>query len=195
MRYGFAVLAILTVVYGLQAPNNRTVVGGEPPKSESPPATEEPLLLLDDEPLLLLTEDSDSDASAEQGVDNSRCHVCHLNFSMEKIAVTHAKKGISCSDCHGDCDAHIDDESWASGGPGTPPEIMFPRERIDPACMKCHEQHTATPRLMIKRWQDRKLGDKPVAEVVCTDCHGKHKVNPSLRNAWWDKKTGKPTKP
>jgi hypothetical protein len=152
---------------------------------------EKPLLLLDDEPLLL--EDDPGDADGEQtGADNSRCHVCHLNFAMEEIAVTHAKQNIGCAKCHGECDAHIDDESWASGGPGTPPEIMYPPERIDAACNECHETHDAPALQVLQRWQKRCPEKTNPAKIVCTDCHGHHRLIPKLRKAWWDKKTGKP---
>jgi hypothetical protein len=158
-------------------------------------AEDEPLLLLDDEPLLLL-DDSSGDAQKEKaGADNSRCQVCHLNIAMEEIAVKHARKDIGCAACHGPCDAHIDDESWASGGPGTPPEIMYPREKIDPACQKCHEAHDAPAREVVKRWQERGLSMDNPQDVVCTDCHGHHRIKTELRNAWWDKHTGKPVKP
>jgi len=154
-------------------------------------ADDKPLLLLDDAPPLLL-DDPDDEAEKPAGADNSRCHVCHLNFSMESLAVGHAKHEVGCADCHGDCDAHIDDESWASGGPGTPPGIMYPRERIDPACGECHTSHKAPAREILKRWQARCPQITDASKIVCTDCHGHHRVNPTLRKAWWDKKTGKP---
>ncbi|MFW6170408.1 MAG: hypothetical protein ACODAD_07960, partial [Planctomycetota bacterium] len=124
--------------------------------------------------------------------DSGRCHVCHLNFATEKIAVIHAKEDIGCTDCHGNCDEHIADESWASGGPGTPPGIMYPRETIDPACGKCHPTHDAPPREVLERWQKRCSDIKDVSKIVCTDCHGRHRVNPKLRKAHWNKKTGEP---
>ncbi|MFO7901405.1 MAG: hypothetical protein ACQESR_13230 [Planctomycetota bacterium] len=145
----------------------------------------------DDEPLLLLGGPED-DVNEKAGADNSRCHVCHLNFAMEKIAVIHAKEEIGCSDCHGDCDDHIADESWASGGPGTAPDIMYPRESIDPACGKCHSTHDAPPRAVLERWRERCSNIEDVSNVVCTDCHGRHRVNPKLRKARWNKKTGEP---
>jgi hypothetical protein len=151
------------------------------------PATAKPLLLLDDEP-------EDHPISASEA-DNSRCHVCHLNFATEEVAVTHAREGIGCSKCHGECDAHIDDESWSSGGPGTPPEIMYPPQRIDAACTQCHDTHDAPATQVIQRLLDRCSDKLKSTRVVCTDCHGQHRVNPGLRKAWWDKKTGKPLLP
>jgi hypothetical protein len=166
------------------------VQGKAKPEPDSK-AGDTPLLLLDDEPPLLLDEPGEA-AEKPSGADNSRCHVCHLNFALEEIAAGHAKKGIGCADCHGDCDAHIDDESWASGGPGTPPGIMYPRQSIDPACGECHDTHNAPAREVLKRWQERCSRVADVSKVVCTDCHGNHRVNPKLRKAWWGKNTGKP---
>ncbi|MCP5118015.1 MAG: hypothetical protein GY953_44940 [bacterium] len=148
---------------------------------------EEPLLLLDDEPA--------ADPDAPEGADNSRCHVCHLNFAQEEIAVKHARQDIGCGECHGDCDAHIDDESWASGGPGTPPGIMFPPEAVDAACGRCHDTHDASAKEVMQRSRERVPEKTDPSKIVCTDCHGHHRVRAELRHAWWDKRTGKPTKP
>ncbi len=147
-----------------------------------------------EEPLLLLDDDAEP-ASEIEGADNSRCHVCHLNFAQEDIAVTHAKQDIGCIACHGDCDAHIDDESWASGGPGTPPGIMFPPEAIDPACGRCHDAHDVPARAIVERIRERGLAKTSPKDITCTDCHGSHRLKAELRNAWWDKRTGKPIKP
>jgi hypothetical protein len=120
------------------------------------------LLLLDDEP-------GDGNGASSEGVDNSRCHVCHMDFAKEEIAVKHALAGIGCNQCHGESDEHIADESWAMGGKGTAPEIMFSRSDIVAACMKCHPKE--------------KMGEVRHKEVlsgtgdkVCTDCHGKHRM-------------------
>jgi hypothetical protein len=154
---------------------------------------EPPLRLSDDEPLLLL--DDGGGLADANGADNSRCQVCHLNLAMEELAVTHAKAEIGCADCHGNCDAHIDDESWATGGPGTPPGIMFPSEAIDQACQKCHKTHNAPAVDVLECWKQKCSENKDFSKVVCTDCHGKHRLNPELRKAWWDKRTGRPIKP
>jgi hypothetical protein len=159
----------------------------QPKANGTAPATAKPLLLLDDEPADHPTDTSEA--------DNSRCHVCHLNFGLEELAVTHAREGIGCAKCHGECDAHIDDESWSSGGPGTPPEIMYPPTRIDSACNKCHDTHDAPAAQVIQRLLDRCSDKAQSTRIVCTDCHGNHRVNPNLRKAWWDKKTGKPLAP
>jgi len=128
--------------------------------------TDKPPLLLDDEPLLQLEDSQDSWLLA----DNSRCHVCHVNYMQENIAVVHARASIGCKDCHGQSDAHIADESWAWGGNGTPPDIMYSRAEINPVCFGCHakdkfnaEQHN----LVFAGTAERKY---------CTDCHGSHRL-------------------
>ena len=138
------------------------VTEGEPPTSEPAVADNSPLLLLDDD---------DEAGSSEPVAENDRCFVCHMNYHDEKIAVTHAWADIGCADCHGDSDEHIADESWASGGNGTPPDTMFTRNKVNPFCMDCHskdtldeDQHKA---VFVKSKKKRK---------VCTDCHGDHRL-------------------
>jgi len=127
-------------------------------------------------PLLLEDEPADGTANGPSA-DNSRCFVCHVNYMQEEIAVTHAKAGISCAKCHGASDAHIADESWASGGNGTAPDIMYTRNKIDLSCMACH------PKDKIDTPQHQEvLADTP-GEKVCTDCHGKHRL-PQRRCKW-----------
>lgn len=162
---------------------------------QQPAAKDKPLLLLDDEPPLMLDDKAAGGPADASGADNSRCAVCHLSLAKEELAVTHAKEDIGCARCHGDCDAHIDDESWASGGPGTAPQIMFPPERIDKACGECHDTHEAPAKEVLRRWQERCPEKTDAASIVCTDCHGQHRLNAKLRKAWWDKRTGKPIKP
>ena len=137
------------------------------PQTDQKPTTYEDLLL-DDEPLLL---GDDQNGNSPQGpmADNSRCHVCHINYTQEDIAVIHARANIGCNNCHGDSDAHIADESWASGGNGTAPDIMYTRSRINPACMSCH------PRDEIDTAQHEPLF-AAAEDKVCTDCHGNHRL-------------------
>jgi len=133
-------------------------------------AETEPPLLLDDEPLLLLDDETDINLPAGPMADNSRCFVCHINYMQEDIAVTHARANIGCARCHGECDAHIADESWASGGNGTAPDIMYPRPKINPFCMGCH------PKGKIDTEQHKPLFAETAVKKVCTDCHGKHRL-------------------
>lgn len=131
-------------------------------------------LLLEDAPLLL--SDEGHLGMGGEGADNSRCFVCHLNYVTESLAVTHAKEGIGCADCHGESDEHIADESWASGGQGTPPDIMYRREEVIPSCLKCHELHKADPDCRCRfPWLEEKQ--------PCTDCHGEHRLK--VRKCVW----------
>ncbi len=147
-----------------------------PTPAEQPSAPAQEPLLLDDEPLLLLDEEPTT-TTCQPAADNSRCFVCHANYLDEKIAVTHARAGIGCATCHGASDAHIADESWASGGNGTAPDIMFPRERVNPSCMVCH------PKDKIDTAEHKPLFAKDTQQKLCTDCHGSHRL-PIRRSKW-----------
>ncbi|MCX5653439.1 MAG: hypothetical protein NTY65_02145 [Planctomycetota bacterium] len=116
-------------------------------------------------------------------VDNSRCHVCHLNFSDEQLAVNHAKNGVGCEKCHGASDDHASDEANI-----TPPQIMYPREKIDAACKVCHpdpmERIVAGAKYCL-----HVLVTAEEQKKVCADCHGAHRM--AHRSVRWDKVTGK----
>ena len=127
-------------------------------------------LLADDEAPLLL-EDNPVESSTWSVSDNTRCHVCHMNYVNEDIAVTHAGVNIGCAHCHGESDAHIDDESWASGGAGTPPDIMYLHEQINPFCMECHTED----KIDAAQHRDFLAGKDPMHKY-CTDCHGDHRL-------------------
>ncbi len=138
-------------------------------KDEAPLLLDDEPLLLDDEPLLL-TDDPASSEKPRKGADNSRCFVCHINYVKEDIAAEHALADIGCAKCHGVSDAHIADESWADGGNGTAPEIMYPRPKINPLCLGCHEKKELKP----KKHKDFLAGTSE--EKYCTDCHGDHRL-------------------
>jgi len=174
MRYAVLILAMAVALAGFAACERQEArpdgqasrVGGEPEK-QHPGADDRP----HEEPLLLL-EDAEEAPVAPSGpmADNSRCHVCHLNYVREELAVFHARADIGCADCHGDSDAHIADESWASGGNGTPPNVMYPREKINPSCAKCH------PRDKINKALHEAFFAGKTTQKLCTDCHGKHRL-------------------
>lgn len=140
---------------------------------------DEPPLLLDDGPLLLEEPSESVDATALK-VDNSRCHVCHMNYADEELSIQHAKGGIGCETCHGDSSAHCGDEDNI-----TPPDKMYAKDEILSYCMSCHpakelsaEEHKKV--LKRKFWQKQQY---------CTDCHGEHRL--AVRTRIWDKKTRK----
>jgi hypothetical protein len=141
----------------------------------TPAVKNEVPLLLEDEPLLL----DDGSQAAQPAVpqaDNSRCFVCHINYMQEDIAALHARADIGCAGCHGQSDEHIADESWASGGNGTAPDIMYPRQKINPFCMDCHTKDK------LETDQHKPLFAN-FEKMVCTDCHGSHRLE--VRKCKW----------
>ena len=136
----------------------------EPPKPAAPAP-----LLLEDEPA--------GGASNGPAADNSRCFVCHVNYTQEELATTHARANVSCATCHGPSDVHIADESWASGGNGTAPDRMYTRDKISSACLVCHPKNKISPAQHVAVLAD------PGGQKVCTDCHGNHRL-PHRRCKW-----------
>jgi len=130
--------------------------------------------------------------AAASFVANPFCLACHLDFDEEELVLSHEIFGIGCERCHGESLRHRSDEANI-----TPPEIMYPKERINPSCMSCHPRHE------IRDTQDH----QPILEAglsafeeatptgedakkYCTDCHGsKHRVL-RVRTVYWDKATG-----
>ncbi len=134
------------------------------------------LLLLDDKPLLL--DDGPGLTNAFTLLaDNSRCHVCHVNLAMEQIAVAHARTNIGCVKCHGPSDAHIADESWASGGNGTAPDIMITKDKLNLSCWECH------PPAKLSQKDHREFLWGVTEKNFCTDCHGQHRI-PQRKCKW-----------
>jgi len=148
--------------------------------SKSPAATasteEAPLLLQDEETPLLLGDSPESAEGNGETADNSRCFVCHLNYAREELAVSHARAKIGCARCHGESDDHIADESWASGGNGTAPDIMYPKEKINPFCLSCHPAHELSA-------EEHEDVASTSSKEVCTDCHGRHRL-PRRKCRW-----------
>jgi len=133
-----------------------------------------------------------ADSSVKQGekdtfVANVFCSVCHYAFDEEELVLNHKLVSIGCERCHGESERHRSDEDNI-----TPPEIMYPKAKINPTCMMCH------PRSKISRVSyhasflsgaetifDKSNGQKK----YCTDCHGKdHRIN--IRTIRWNKATG-----
>ena len=122
-------------------------------------------------------------------VANQFCSACHYGFSDEELARTHEQAGVGCERCHGESERQRSDEKNI-----TPPEIMYPKVRINPTCMMCHPRHE------IAHVADHKIlleGAKTVFDSVndsdnqiyCTDCHAQHhRIN--VRTIRWNKQTG-----
>jgi formate-dependent nitrite reductase cytochrome c552 subunit len=120
----------------------------------------------------------------EVKVDNGACYVCHGNYDGEELALTHAKEAVGCADCHGVSYDHRDDEDNI-----TPPDTMYPADKIDEACRECHDTHDVPATEVIARWQKRCPSKTDASKLVCTDCHGQHRLK--RRTVRWDKKTRK----
>lgn len=135
---------------------------------------------ISDAPLLLLEDTQAADdllPATGPTADNSRCHVCHINYAEEELAVIHQRANISCEQCHGACDAHCSDEDNV-----TPPDIIYPLAKVNPFCVGCH------PRDKINTPQHKLLLAGTATEnTYCTDCHGKHRL--AYRTRKWDKTT------
>ncbi len=156
-------------------------------KSESkggPP----PLVVESDAPLLLDEPTEQQQASAgmatKAAIDNAACFVCHVNYNMEPLASRHARANIGCAVCHGQSFEHKNDENNT-----TPPEKMYPADKIDSFCQGCHKSHDVPPGKVAAHWAKRNPDKNVPDKIVCTDCHGDHRIK--VRTIIWDKKTGK----
>lgn len=121
---------------------------------------------------------------------NEFCAACHYAFGEEKLALTHEKAGIGCERCHGESERHRNDEDNV-----TPPEIMYPRNKIIPTCMMCHPRHAIEH---VDHHKRLLAGAKTIFDSdsqprgrqrVCTSCHAKeHRIK--VRSIRWNKSTG-----
>lgn len=125
-----------------------------------------------------------STAPAQPGKRRLVCYDCHVNFQEEPFAAKHAAKEVTCITCHGESRAHASDENNI-----TPPDRMYPRAAIAPACAQCHQTHNAPAAAILQRWKERGLQQTDPKKAVCTDCHGAHRLR--VRTTRWDKATGK----
>ena len=134
-------------------------------------------------------ESSEKEAEEETFVANEFCSACHYGFGEEELALNHMLVGIGCERCHGESERHRSDEDNI-----TPPEIMYPKAKINPTCMMCHPRHkihhVASHKALL-------TGAKTVFDSVddsgnqmyCTGCHARdHRIN--VRTIRWNKETG-----
>ena len=112
------------------------------------------------------------------------CNDCHMGYIGEPLTLAHAKAGMSCESCHGKSRAHYSDESNT-----TPPDKMYPADKINPFCQDCHHSHDVPPDKVVALWMKRNSDKANPDRIVCTDCHGEHRMK--LRTIIWDKETGK----
>ncbi len=114
--------------------------------------------------------------------DNSYCYVCHAPYEHEEMSKEHQPVGVGCETCHGISEKHSGDEDGL-----TPPDIMFPRDKIAAACMtKCHTKDD----LVASGNHDEVFVAAKKTDKTCTECHAeKHRLK--VRTRIWDKATGK----
>jgi hypothetical protein len=132
------------------------------------------------------------DSRNSQFVANPFCKACHLDFDEEELALQHEIWGIGCERCHGESFRHRSDEANI-----TPPEIMYPKERINPSCMSCHprqdiqdtKDHQPILEAGLSTFEEATPAGKD-AKKYCTDCHGSEHRVMRVRATHWDKATG-----
>ena len=109
--------------------------------------------------------------------DNVACLTCHLDFAKEELVVTHFKEAkMTCMNCHGDSDAHRDDESNM-----TMPDVLWGRAETEPFCGQCHEKEKHPVEEVVefrRKWQGKQRPNQRWVkeESICTDCHGNHAI-------------------
>ncbi len=179
------VLLMLTGAWVTRGPLVSEPLGASSARADEKPGGLPPLEVGKDAPRL--TDEPTGEPKEKPSgpvADNSSCFVCHNNYHDEPLAVIHANGNVGCIDCHGKSLAHRNDEDNI-----TPPDIMYPAERIDAACNDCHDSHDAPARDVIAMWQKRCPQKTDPKQLVCTDCHGEHRLE--RRVVEWDKRTGK----
>jgi hypothetical protein len=194
MRHGVCVwlvlLGLAAVVYLAGVPRHVGLPGTastEAAEKQDPKPKGLPPLVVEKSAPLLLEEPAKEDpweVPIGPVADNTACYVCHTNYQEDEFVVYHAQANVGCMKCHGESYAHRDDENNT-----TPPEVMFPPEKIEPNCRECHATHDAPAKDVILRWQERCPAKAKPEEILCMDCHGKHRLK--ARTVRWDKKTRK----
>jgi len=123
---------------------------------------------------------------AARPVSNDRCHVCHINYADEKLAVTHARHGVGCERCHGPSNEHCASEEHEIA-----PDRIYAQAAVNHACMQCHPKD----KLLAQESHLLNLFASPTPKKHCTDpgCHGTHRLE--KRIVRWDKATRKLLKP
>ena len=184
----FAALTFLSCIPTVESERTNLrpapAAGGKDESRGGPP----PLVVDSSAPLLLEEPTEEQQANAgmttEAAVENTDCFVCHANYRSEPLASDHASVNIGCAGCHGQSFAHKNDENNT-----TPPEKMYPADKIDSFCRGCHNSHDVEPAKVVTHWAKRNPDKTVPDKIVCTDCHGEHRIK--VRTIIWDKKTGK----
>jgi hypothetical protein len=170
MRRVSAIAILLLGAVLLGGPRYGRVVGADGAEDPSEPPATEKQAPAGDSPREGRTDDDDDDGMIDPMGPNAACYVCHLTFVHEEMSVVHKAEKVTCIKCHGLSADHANDEDIGA----TPPDVSYPREKIDAACAECHEDHDVPAAEVLARFVERKLTPRPAP--VCTDCHGRHRI-------------------
>ena len=138
--------------------------------------------------IAVMPETAETPVQEETFVANVFCSACHYGFDEEELARTHEAAGIGCERCHGESERHRSDEANV-----TPPEIMYPKSKINPTCMMCHPRHEIkhekSHEVLLAGAETVFDADSEATKIYCTTCHAKeHRIN--VRTIRWNKATG-----
>ena len=182
---GFAVWLLITVASCSLKQDRPTAPGGISQTQKAPAVSAQKVTAA---PTQMQTENASPPAKF---VANPFCKACHADFDEEHLVLAHKAAGIGCERCHGESLRHRSDEANV-----TPPDLMYPKERINPTCMMCHPRQTiqqVDSHRPILEANLSALETPPAgghAGKYCTDCHG-HEHRMKVRAIRWDKCTGK----
>jgi hypothetical protein len=154
-------------------------------QDEQKPGKLPPLTIDADSPLMLdeaKKQAKDDKPVAPSVAENAACFVCHDNFQDEELVTQHAIGDTGCVDCHGKSYDHRNDENNI-----TPPDVMFPRDKIEASCVECHDTHDAPALDVIARLDEHMPRVTDRRDITCTDCHGHHRLG--QRTVVWDRAT------
>lgn len=102
---------------------------------------------------------------------NAACCLCHVAFARERLTMTHVKRRIACTDCHGPSNSHSMDDTG-----NTPPDVVFKPAEVNPFCLRCHKEHPLKTNAVAQVRESN-------GPLRCTSCHGNrhHLPRPTTR--------------
>lgn len=120
-----------------------------------------------------------------QAAEQNSCPICHSREGVEHSESIHAKRGLSCVDCHGGDPTDVTENAMATRkgfrGKPTKPEIVR-------MCSSCHSSLTymegyGIPTDQFAEYRESSHGRKLLQEndqnvPSCTGCHEKHRILP-----------------
>ncbi len=134
----------------------------KPAAKSTKPEEEDPLAGMSPEMLKQLAE---AEAAAEGEELAGPCITCHVDQVDEYVGGLHQKEKVTCADCHGSSEPHVEDENN-----DVKPDVLFFRANTDRRCGECHEDDCTRPP---EYKPPIVMKSQP---TICTDCHGRHDV-------------------